>query len=67
MVIQQTTTEATTFQLIIVIMLIIMMAFATAWLYRKIVSGITIRQEERKATKVGRFGGKATERIERRD
>jgi hypothetical protein len=57
--------ETTTFQIIIVILLIVLMSIATAWLYRRIVSGIVIRREEREAIKVGRLGGKAKERIER--
>ena len=59
--------ETTTTEVIIVILLIVLMSIATAWLYRRIVSGITIREEEREAIKLGRFGGKAKERIERRD
>ena len=59
--------ETTTTQIIIVILFIILLAFATAWLYRRIVSGITIREEEREAIKLGRFGGRARERIERED
>lgn len=59
--------ETTTTQIIIVILLIILMAIATSWLYRRIVSGIEIRREERSAIKLGRFGGKAKEKIERRD
>jgi len=63
-VIQQ---ETTTAQIIIVILLIVLMSVATAWLYRKIVSGRVVRREQRSAIKLGRFGGKAKERIERED
>jgi hypothetical protein len=43
------------------------MSIATAWLYRRIVSGIEVRREERKVIKVGKLGGRAKERIERTD
>lgn len=59
--------ETTTFQIVIVMLLIVLMSIATAWLYRRIVSGIVVRREEREAVKLGRLGGRAKERIERTD
>lgn len=53
-------------EIIIFILLVVVGSIITSWLYRKVVSGITTKREERSATRVGKYG-KASEKIVKRE
>jgi hypothetical protein len=53
------------FEIVIFFLVIVILSFFTAWLYRRIVSGIPISKEERSVTRFGKYGY-ATEKKERK-
>ncbi len=54
---------ASTVEVILFFLFVIVGSIITAWIYRKIISGITTEKIDRKATKYGKFYGSASEKI----
>jgi NADH:ubiquinone oxidoreductase subunit H len=56
----------TTLEAILFILFVIVGSFITVWVYRKVMSGIVYRREEREATRVGRYGKAREKKVRKR-